>query len=127
MWELAAIVVAVIVLIYQNRKKSAPTSASGEPVRLAGHGDYAIEVNINTRAVLTLENDNKFDKHAVRVSIKGHTVGYLPRLSAQAFRTAVARVGHGRTLAFECAAVIRGGWDRGPRGQGSYGVWLDIP
>jgi hypothetical protein len=128
---------------------AAPGAPAVGPVRLAGNGEYAIEVvgeskypasfeaicgprsedgvHISTRAVLTLENDNKFDKQAVRVSIEGHTVGYLPRLSAQAFRTAVARVGHGRTLAFECAAVIRGGWDRGPRDQGNYGVWLDIP
>lgn len=149
MWVAVVIALAAAWFIYRGRKNTAGTGASGAPVRLAGDGDYAIEVvgeskypasfeaicgpqsesgvNISTRAVLTLERSNKFDKHAVRVSIQGHTVGYLSRIAAQAFRTAVARVGHGKTQQFECAAVIRGGWDRGPGDRGSYGVWLDIP
>jgi len=123
--------------------------AEDVPPRLVGDGAYAVEVagganyqasfekicgkrtadciNRKTEARLILEDDNRLDKQAVRVSIEGYTVGYLPRAAARNFRRAVVGVGLGRVLVFECAAHIRGGWDYGNGRQGNYGVWLDLP
>ncbi|WP_312487810.1 HIRAN domain-containing protein [Massilia timonae] len=84
-------------------------------------------VNIETYAELVLQDDNPYDKFAVQVWINGHQVGHLPRESARAFRR-IVRYGqlslHER---FKCAAVIRGGWDRGAGDHGDYGVRLDLP
>lgn len=71
-------------------------------------------------AVLVLESDNPHDSNAVRVDIDGLTVGYLPRARAIAWRRTSPVDRHA------CAAVIRGGWDRGGSDKGSYGVWLDL-
>jgi hypothetical protein len=87
------------------------------PPRLVGDGGYAVEVaggtnylasfekicrkrtadciNRKTEELLILEEDNRLDKQAVRVSIEGYTVGYLPRAAARSFRHAVVGVGLG--------------------------------
>lgn len=84
-------------------------------------------VNQEVRAFLLLENDNKFDRKAVMVVIGGGKVGYLPRDLAREFRAAIIAGGLREYSMFECAALIRGGWDRGRNDNGSYGVWLDLP
>lgn len=71
------------------------------------------------QATLVLEN-NPHDPQAVRIDIQGKTVGYLSRDDARVYRK---QIGKNAT----CQAVIRGGWDRGKRGRGSYGVSLDLP
>jgi hypothetical protein len=141
MWMIVAAVV-VLCIWYSSRSKS---STAIQFPTLAGNGRFAIEVvgesyymasfekicgprsregvDMQVRALLTLDDDNKFDKNAVRVSVLGHTVGHLSREAAGGFRLAVK--GH-RARAFDCAAVIRGGWDDGRGGQGNYGVQLDI-
>jgi len=83
-------------------------------------------VNIETRAQLDLQDDNPHDKHAVRVSIQGHPVGYLSREHARAFRRTVRYGELSMYETFECAAVICGGWDRGKDGAGHFGVRLDL-
>src|SRR3989442_12164008 len=77
-------------------------------------------------ARLVLENDNPHDSMAVRVDIQGLTVGYLTRDHARQYRTQLVKAGHASADAY-CKARIRGGWDRGERGQGYYGVYLDLP
>lgn len=145
MWLIVIAMVAVWILYavwYWMKTDAAPP-------RLVGDGCYAVEVaggtnylasfekicgnrtadciNRKTEAFLILEDDNRLDKQAVRVSIEGYTVGYLPRAAARSFRHAVVGVGLGQVVVFECAAYIRGGWDYGNGRQGNYGVWLDLP
>lgn len=67
------------------------------------------------RVRLQPEPNNPADKHAIRAQINWMTVGYLSRENA---RTYAKRVGKGITV----DGLITGGWDRGKRGRGSYGV-----
>ncbi len=76
-------------------------------------------------ATLILEDENQFDRNAVRVEIQGKQVGYLSREVAKLYRQQIKAGGKPRARG-ECQAVIKGGWDRDGK-KGSYGVWLDIP
>ena len=71
-------------------------------------------------AILTLENDNPYDRNAVRVDVDGLTVGHLSRNDAKRFRAAYA----GRvTTRLSCAALLislRG------NAASDYGVRLDL-
>jgi HIRAN domain-containing protein len=78
------------------------------------------------RATLVQEDANRYDQNAVRVEISGYLVGYLPRDTARSYRDRLCQAGHAGITA-ECAANIRGGWDRGNGDRGRYGVWLDLP
>ncbi|MDK6079679.1 HIRAN domain-containing protein [Massilia varians] len=84
-------------------------------------------VNIDVRAKLVLQDDNPHDKKAVKVMVNGLQVGHLSRDDARAFRRAVRYGKLSEYETFECAALIRGGWDRGPSDRGDYGVRLDLP
>ncbi len=77
-------------------------------------------------AILVLEDTNPHDKNAVRIEIRGMTVGYLSRDHAMQYRKKLKRAGHPK-IKGTCSANIRGGWDRGGDDKGYYGVWLDIP
>lgn len=146
MWLLIFAVLTAMWFFHRSRTR---LRVDARPPRLVGDGSYGVEVvgesnymasfekicgrrtadciNRKTEAHLTLEDDNRFDKHAVRVSIEGYTVGHLPRAVARDFRRAVIGVGLDGSTVFECGAHIRGGWDRGIGRQGDYGVWLDLP
>jgi hypothetical protein len=90
-------------------------------------GERTIEgVRIESRAQLTLQDDNPHDKHAVAVSIGGHQVGHLSRDDARAFRRLVRYGPLSLHERFECSALICGGWDRGDGDVGNYGVRLDL-
>lgn len=82
-------------------------------------------VHKRVTAELVLENDNPYDSNAVAVLIDGLKVGYLSRGQARDFR---AEGGQGLESARRilCRAEIRGGWNRGPRDRGHFGVTLDI-
>ena len=146
MWLVIFAAAAVLWFFYLGHARpKIPT----RPPRIVGNGVYSVGVvgennylasfekicgqrtadciNRKTEAYLILENDNKFDKHAVRVTIEGYTVGYLPRAAARGFRQAVIGVGLGRSSVFECPAHIRSGWDATLRKQENYAVWLDLP
>ena len=71
-------------------------------------------------ALLIPEHDNRYDSHAVRVEIDGLKVGYLARPDAKDFRHKYG------SSPMSCAAVVRGGWDRGGDDQGHFGVYLDL-
>lgn len=144
---LVAVITIVIVWAYYLRRHNAARAMSAP--RLVGDGRFSIAVvgeskymnsfrricgprtadgvNMRIQAYLTMENNNKFDDQAVRVSIKGHTVGYLPRAVARDFRRSVVGAGHGASQVFACEALIRGGWDDGRGNVGNYGVVLDLP
>ncbi|MBI3836176.1 MAG: hypothetical protein HY287_17790 [Planctomycetes bacterium] len=77
-------------------------------------------------ATLVLEDNNPYDKLAVRVDIDERTVGYLSRKNAREYRRRLKEVGHPRLIC-RCPAVIRGGWDRGGDDKGYFGVRLDLP
>lgn len=90
-------------------------------------GERTIEgIRIEVRAQLQLEDDNPHDKHAVRVTVQGLPVGYLSREHARSFRRLVRYGPLSEHEVFECAAQIRGGWDRGEGDVGNYGVRLDL-
>ena len=72
-------------------------------------------------AALVFENENPYDREAVRVDIQGLTVGYLPKESARTWRKKAPGDCHA------CPAVIRGGWDRGGGDTGHFGVRLSLP
>lgn len=74
------------------------------------------------KAQLILEAANPYDPKAVHVDIASLTVGYSSREAARAWR---AR--RSTTSPLNCNSVIRGGWDRDPNDQGSFGVWLNLP
>ncbi|WP_440966112.1 HIRAN domain-containing protein [Massilia sp. GER05] len=83
-------------------------------------------VQIETRAQLTLQDDNEYDKLAVQVTISGYQVGHLPKDAARAFRRTVRYGPLSVYETFECAAIICGGWDTGNGNVGHFGVRLDL-
>jgi hypothetical protein len=78
------------------------------------------------RATLVFEDNNPHDNQAVRVDINGMTVGYLSRQNAREYRKQLKKAGHPGVVA-TCPAKIVGGWDRGQRDRGHFGVRLDLP
>ncbi len=94
---------------------------------LALAGPRTIEgVRIDARAVLALQDNNPYDKHAVRVTIQGYPVGHLSRDDARALRRMVRYGPLSVHEVFECMARIVGGWDRGDGDTADFGVRLDL-
>lgn len=82
-------------------------------------------VHKKVTAELVLEDDNPYDSNAVAVLIDKLKVGYLSRGHAKTFREeAGADLASVRRIF--CRGRIRGGWNRGPRDRGHFGVTLDI-
>jgi hypothetical protein len=118
------------------------------PVSIRGSGDFKLSVvsqrqyhgnlaqicggtavsgveNVTT-AVLHLENENQYDSQAVRISIKGLTVGFLSRIGARSLRAQLTRLGH-HALTATCVARIAGGFSCGNINEDYFGVRLDVP
>lgn len=76
-------------------------------------------------ATLVPEPTNKFDHNAVAVHINGRKVAHLSRDDAPEYHAALKRLRVG-SAPVKCDAVIVGGWDRGKRGRGNFGVKLDL-
>lgn len=87
--------------------------------RLAG-GRTEDGAEVEAVALLVPELTNPHDRNAVAVRILGYTVGYLSRSDALRYREACG------VMPARCAALIVGGWDRGPDDQGHFGVKLDL-
>lgn len=87
------------------------------------HGDRS--PNKESKAVLIPEDDNRYDRNAIRVAIDGRTVGYLSRDDAPRFRR---RLGAKKVSgqATRCEAMIVGGFIMKSGDRASYGVMLDI-
>lgn len=90
---------------------------------VGGKTDESVE--FECLASLVCEDDNPHDSNAVAIYIQGKKVGHLARPVAAGFRDIQRR--HGWTGQVVTAdAMIVGGWDRGKRGTGNFGVKLDI-
>lgn len=70
-------------------------------------------------ATLVYEDDNPHDDKAIRVDVKGKTVGYLSRENARQYRERLAEAGYPGYTA-TCFAEIG-------KGKPGYGVRLDLP
>ena len=81
---------------------------------------------LETTAMIVLDDNNPYDPLSVRVEISGMTVGYLSRDDARTYRKVLKRIGYAKA-SVECPAMIVGGWDRGDGNVGSFGVRLDLP
>jgi hypothetical protein len=132
--------------LFGRDKALSPTLPQGDRVVLEGPGTFDLPIvgeshyqdalericgprtdegeDRPVEAHLVLENDNPHDPMAVRVDVGGLTVGYLSREHARQYREQMRKVGYPSANAY-CRARIRGGWDRGERGTGFYGVYLD--
>jgi hypothetical protein len=76
-------------------------------------------------AVLWPEPNNKHDRNAIAIKIDAYTVGYLAREVALEYQAVVRWAdAHGRKVA--CNARLTGGWDRGGRDRGHFGVELNL-
>jgi hypothetical protein len=73
-------------------------------------------------AMIEPQPDNPYDPGAVAVKIRGEEVGFLARDVASQFRRTLLSGDYGRAA---CEAVIVGGWERGPKDRGSFGVRLN--
>jgi len=125
-----------------------PSAQEDRPIPLQGDGSFAFQIVGESHyqpqlrylalghdpgdgadqlceAVLVCEDWNPHDSNAVKIDIREYTIGYLSRPQAVEYRKALLAIGC-RGRATVCAARIVGGWDRGDRGQGQYGVRLDL-
>jgi hypothetical protein len=73
-------------------------------------------------AALLVPEFNVHDRHAIAVVIRGKQVGHLGREDAHEFREALHR---DRFADAACEAMIVGGWDRGGKNKGFFGVRLN--
>lgn len=116
--------------------------------RLNGNRDFSLEVvgesfhraNLETicgqhgpegvsqlaDASLIIEDDNKFDRNAVRVDIQGMPVGHLSREDASMYRKLFDGMKIPHSVVLLVTANIRGGFLRDGE-KADYGVWLDFP
>lgn len=86
--------------------------------RIAGRSDESAEYYCT--AQLVPEPKNSHDNRAIRVDIDSRTVGYIARNETSDFHSVLG----GRSANVD--ALIVGGWERGKRGRGHFGVKLDI-
>lgn len=77
------------------------------------------------QAVIIPEDNNRYDKNAIRIDIDGRTIGYLSRDDAPRFRRRLGakKIGIQPT---RCNAMIVGGYLKKSGERTSYGVRLDI-
>jgi hypothetical protein len=76
-----------------------------------------------TQAVLRLDNDNSYDPNAVAVLIQDRLVGHLSRENAKRYRSLLKK---SPETPSQVAAVVMGGWHRGSKDLGSFGVFLAL-
>ena len=124
MESLIAIAIATLVIwfaLYSRRDKAAASTRHynqavvGESFYQGAISKIVREKGREVSAHLELEDDNVFDRKAVKVTIRGLTVGHLSRADARKFRKT-----YGRNIT--CDALITGGREDAP----TYGVQLDI-
>jgi hypothetical protein len=82
--------------------------------------------NLETVALLVPEPDNRYDRNAVAVWIDGKQVGYLSRGNAEILQPAILTAIGTTRRQVACKARVVGGWDRGGRDRGHFGVRLFI-
>jgi hypothetical protein len=91
--------------------------------RIAG-GRREVAVYFRVNAVLSSEPENPYDKNAIQILVNGEKVGYVRREDNVSLRAQLNAVGI--TGDVQCRAEIAGGWNRGGRDLGDFGLRLDI-
>lgn len=89
--------------------------------------DHRDAVDMVVKAHLSLEDMHPLDDSVVAISVSGHLIGYLPRLTALEFRKAVELGDLTEYKVFECRARIRSDGQGARDCQPSYAVRLDLP
>lgn len=89
---------------------------------LRKHRDAVSERRIG---VLTLDDANSHDPHAVALTFDGEVCGYLPREMAPVFREFLEARKPGATMAGVQTMVV-GGWNHGARDRGCFGIRVDL-
>lgn len=119
-----------------------------EPVFIEGNGQYELEVFAeSTRqnylkslcgghslkgsekavlATLHYDNCNPTDKNAIRIVVKGGTVGYLSSEFARLFREKIRLAGQEGVIIL-CNAKILGGKNAWFFKKSDFSIWLDLP
>ena len=83
-------------------------------------------VRIYVDALIIPEPNNPYDPNAFKVTVKGKTVGYLPRQFAKLLHDLYIKYNLPNDLTLSTKAMIKGGWERDGI-KGHYGIWLDMP
>lgn len=142
---LVILIIGAVAYLYFRAKSGSVIAVSGN---LPGPGTYEFDIvgeskyqktlesicggrtedgaELQTEAVLFLEDTNPHDNMAVRVDIEGQTVGYLSRKDARSYRKQLQHLGHAN-ITCSCNAMIVGGWERSRSDRGHFGVKLDLP
>jgi hypothetical protein len=96
----------------------------GALAKLAGeHGTDNVDKEF--RAMLVLEDSNRYDPKAVAVQLEGTTVGYLARADARSYRRRLGQKGL-TGIDATCDALIVGGGTKSDGEKLFYGVKLDM-
>jgi hypothetical protein len=82
-------------------------------------------VSVGVLTALVPEPHNRKDPNAIAVLVGGLTIGHLDRADARAYSPVIDRLASERRVAY-CNATIYGGWDRGGRDRGNFGVSLEL-
>lgn len=143
----ALLVAGLLWFVWRHRRPNAAAADGGRAVmHMEGDGDFAFDVvgeanyqdaidvivggktedghEHECLALLVREPENRHDRNAIAVFIDSRKVGYVPRREAAAMSKLLDRKGH---QSFTADALIVGGWSQGRRGEGHYGVKLDLP
>lgn len=94
-------------------------------IRLAG-GERRKGVTKDVTARLDLDDKNRYDNQAVRVSVQGRTVGYLSAGDARSYRKRIKEAGYEHNPGI-CDAIIVGGRKKGIDQKEHFGIVLDLP
>ncbi len=109
---------------YDHEVETSPEH-QGALFRLAG-GEKRNGVTKEVLAKLHLDNSNRADKTAVRVSVRGRTVGYMSPSDARAYREGIRAAGYAEITAL-CDAIIVGGRKKGIDSREHFGILLNLP
>jgi hypothetical protein len=104
-------------VVGESNYQNAIRSAAGDHGNESPSGQYT--------AKLVPENDNQFDKLAVRIDINNMTVGYMSKEDARSFRRRLSAKKLGGKIT-TCDAEITGGYLMKDGNKANYGVCLDI-
>jgi hypothetical protein len=118
-----------------SRKKKPPEGPGKYAADVVGESHYLDRLaggktedghELDTEAMLILEENNPYDENAVAVSIDGEIVGHLSRENAVQHRAQLKVAGFHTAVAIVNARIV-GGWKRAGGDEGYYGVKLDLP
>lgn len=138
-WTLGIVFAFAALLLLPALRRKPKRIEAGSSIMLEGKGKFAVEVVGESHyqsalracvvedgyvvhdceAYLVYEDNNRYDKNAVQILIGGQLVGYLPRMTALAYRRILSEQGVDGVVGIAKAKIYGGG-------RKSYGVWLYI-